>query len=315
MYNKVTTLSEFILEEEHKFPKATGSFTLLMNSIASATKIIGAHVRKAGLVDLLGRNNSTNATGDDVKRLDVFSNEVMVETLKSSKQVHTLASEELEAEITLDNKAPYNVFFDPLDGSSNIDVNINIGTIFSIYKSGGKILKPGKEQIAAGYVVYGPSTMFVYSSGSGVHGFTFDPSMGSYLLSHPNIRIPEEQGIYSFNESYERIFTNQTRKYLADIKNGKKKYTVRYIGSMVADVHRTIIRGGIFGYPSDTSRPEGFLRLMYEVNPMAYLIKQAGGHADSNGVDPLEIIPKKLHQRVPIVLGSKKEVEHYQLFA
>jgi len=318
MYNKVTTLTEFVLEEEHKFPEATGAFTLLINSISHASKIIGSHVRQAGLVDILGKANSTNSSGDEVKKLDVLSNEILLETLKKSKQVHALASEEMEDIIPVNEHGKYDVFFDPLDGSSNIDVNVSIGTIFSIYHAPtdkSSSLQAGKHQVAAGYILYGPSMMFIYSSGHGVHGFTFDPSMGSFLLSHPNIRVPEEQGIYSINEFYEKIYTDQTRSYLHDIKFSGKKYTARYIGSMVGDVHRTLIKGGIYGYPADLERPEGFLRLMYEVNPMSYLIQQAGGLAESNGQNPLDIEPANLHQRVPIVLGSKKEVEHYQSFA
>jgi fructose-1,6-bisphosphatase I len=315
MYNKVITLTEFVLEEEQKFPEATGSFTLLVNSISRATKIIASHVKQAGLVDILGQTNTMNSSGDQVKKLDVLSNEIMMETLRGSKQVHMMASEELEETMTVDDKAHYDVFFDPLDGSSNIDVNVNIGTIFSIYRKADSKLQSGNKQIAAGYVLYGPSVMFVYSSGSGVHGFTLDPSMGSFLLSHQNMRVPEEQGIYSFNEVYEPVYTDQTRAYISAIKSGDKKFTSRYIGSLVGDVHRTLVKGGIYGYPADTKRPEGFLRLMYEVNPMTYIIQQAGGLAESNGKNPLDIQPKELHQRVPIILGSKKEVEHYQSFA
>lgn len=319
MYNKITTLTEFVIQEEEKFPEATGSFTLLMNAISRASKIIASHVRQAGLVDVLGRANTSNASGDDVKKLDVLSNEIMIETLKGTGQASVLASEEMDEAIEFENNGHYTVFFDPLDGSSNIDVNVNIGTIFSVYKTEGRtgndLLQPGSEQVAAGYVVYGPSVMFVYSSGSGVHGFTFDPSMGSFLLSHENIRIPEEKGIYSFNESYEKVASDQTLNYLKDIKHGDKKYTARYIGSMVGDVHRTLFKGGIFGYPGDKKREHGHLRLMYEVNPMSYLVQQAGGMALSNGQDPLSIEPEELHQRVPIVLGSTKEVEHYQSFA
>ncbi len=315
MYNKVTTLTEFVIQEEEKFPEASGSFTLLINSIGRATKIIAAHVKQAGLADVIGQTGNVNASGDQVKKLDVLSNEIMMETLRGSRQVHMMASEELEETMMVDDKAHYDVFFDPLDGSSNIDVNVNIGTIFSIYRKGQSALQQGNKQIAAGYVVYGPSVMFVYSCGNGVNGFTLDPSMGSYLLSHSNIRIPEEQGIYAFNEVYEPVYTEQTKAFLRAAKTGDKKYTARYIGSMVGDVHRTLIKGGIFGYPSDSKRPDGFLRLMYEVNPMCYLIQQAGGLTDSNGKNPLDIQPKELHQRVPIVLGSRKEVELYQSFA
>lgn len=314
MYNKVTTLTEFVLQEEEKFPEASGSFTLLINAIGRASKIIASHVKQAGLADVIGQTGNVNASGDQVKKLDVLSNEIMIETLRGSKQVHMMASEELDEAMKVDENAHYDVFFDPLDGSSNIDVNVNIGTIFSIYKKNNSILQPGNKQIAAGYIVYGPSVMFVYSCGNGVNGFTLDPSMGSFLLSHPDIRIPEEQGIYSFNEVYEPIYFDQTKAFLKEAKTGEKKYTARYIGSMVGDVHRTLVKGGIFGYPADTKRPDGFLRLMYEVNPMCYLIQQAGGLSDSNGEDPLNIKPKELHQRVPIVLGSKKEVELYQSF-
>ncbi|OGK14908.1 fructose-bisphosphatase [Candidatus Roizmanbacteria bacterium RIFCSPLOWO2_02_FULL_37_19] len=314
MYNKIVTLTEYLLKEEQKFEKATGSFTLLMTTLENAVKIIASHVKQSGLVDILGKTGSTNASGDEVKKLDILSNEILVDCLSQSGQAQTLASEELADAISLENNGHYMVYFDPLDGSSNIEVNVNIGTIFSIYLNDKNILQPGRKQVAAGYIIYGPSVMFVYSCGQGVNGFTLDPSVGTFLLSHPNIIIPEEKGIYSFNESYEPIFHKHTLKYLKDVKNSEKKYTSRYIGSMVVDVHRTLLKGGIFGYPSDKERPDGILRLMYEVNPLAYIIQQAGGLAFSEKKNPLDITPKQLHQRVSIVMGSKKEVNHYQSF-
>lgn len=312
MYQKITTLTEFILAEERKFKQATGSFTLLLTHIENAAKIIASHIKKSGLVDILGQTGETNAYQEEVQKLDSFSNQLIIDLLSSTGHVGSLASEELEKPIEIDKKnGQYNVFFDPLDGSSNIDVNINIGTIFSIYRDNVNLLQPGSKQVASGYIIYGSSVMFVYSCGNGVNGFTLDPSIGSFILSHPNIKIPESKSIYSINEGNYELFDESLKKYLTSIKKEEKPYKARYVGSMVADVHRTLIKGGIFIYPQDKKNPNGKLRLMFEVNPLSFIMKQAGGNAVSNSKNPLEIIPEKLEQRVPIVMGSEKEVEKY----
>jgi len=309
MYQKVVTLTEFILAEERKFKNATGNFTLLLTHIENAAKIIASHIKKSGLVDIIGETGEKNAYKEEVQKLDVFSNRLLVDILSTTGQVGTLASEELSEPINVDKKGFYNVFFDPLDGSSNIDVNINIGTIFSIYHNESPLLEQGNKQVAAGYIIYGSSVMFVYSCGNGVNGFTLDPSIGSFILSHPNIRVPEAKSIYSINEGNYELFDTKLQNYLKDLKKGEKPYKARYVGSMVADIHRTLLKGGIFLYPNDSKNPNGKLRLMFEVNPMSYLMQQAGGKATSNGADPLTIKPESLEQRVPIAIGSTKEVE------
>lgn len=310
--NKVTTLTEFVLQEEHKQPHATGRFTLLLNQIAEASKIIASHVRRSGLADIIGKTGNSNAFDEEQQKLDVLSNEVLISTLTETKLVHLIGSEELDEPIrTPHENAEYQVFFDPLDGSSNIDVNVNIGTIFSIYHTNGGELKPGKDQVASGYILYGSSVMLVYSSGQGVNGFTYDPAIGSFLLSHPNIRIPEEKKEYSFNEGKYNLLDTSVQKYLNTIKEGEKPYQQRYIGSMVADLHRILIKGGIFLHPADSKKPEGKLRLLYEVNPFSFLVEQAGGLATTGTESPLDITPTKFHQRCPIIIGSKKEVEKY----
>lgn len=311
MYKHITTLTEFILQEEQKIKNATGSFTILLNHIEIASKIIASHVKRSGLVDVLGSTGRKNIYNEDVQKLDELSNSVLVEMLLNSNQVYALGSEELEKPIYSKNKkGKYIVFFDPLDGSSNIDVNINIGTIFSIYEAKKNILQKGKDQIAAGYIIYGSSVMFVYSCNNGVHGFTLDPSIGSFLYSHPNIKIPKYGNIYSINGAYYDLFDNSTQKFLNNIRK-KKNSKARYVGSMVADVHRTLMKGGIFMYPKDKNNKQGKLRLMHEINPISFLIQNAGGLAVSNGKNPLDIQPLSLHQRAPIILGSEDNVREY----
>ncbi len=312
MFTKVTTLTEFIIKQERQFKKATGSFTLLLTAIENATKIIASHVKKTGLVDIIGVTGEKNIYQEEVQKLDRFSNDLLVDTLVESGQVYAVASEELVEPIFV-KKHPgeYVVFIDPLDGSSNIDANISIGTIFSIYHKSENILQPGLKQVAAGYVIYGSSVMFVYSCGGAVNGFTLDPSIGSFLLSHPNMKVPLSGNIYSINEGYEKIHPEYIKKYLKVLKNGKKVYKGRFVGSMVADIHRTLLKGGIFLYPEDAKHPQGKLRLMFEVNPLAYIMEKAGGMALSGTKSPLEIIPHKVDQRAPIVMGSKEEVEKF----
>lgn len=312
MYTKPTTLTEFILEEERKHKGATGSFTLLLALIENAGKIIASHIKKTGLVDIIAKTGAKNVFAEEVKKIDEFSNQLLVDTLSSSGIVHMLASEELEKAITVDKKGHYNVFFDPLDGSSVIDVGASVGTIFSIHHAEDGLLQKGSRQVAAGYILYGTSVMFVYTYGNGVNGFTFDPAIGSFLLSHPNMKIPQKGKIYAANEAYAPFWDKSVLAYLQSCKEAG--YSSRYAGALVADAHRILIKGGIFLYPSDKKSPQGKHRLMYEANPFAFLFEQAGGKAVSNGKRILDIKPKELHQRVPLVLGSPEDVESYLKF-
>ncbi len=310
MYTKPTTLTEFILQEEKKFKHATGNLTLLLTQIENAAKIIASHIKKTGLVDIIAETGTKNIQQEEVKKIDEFSNKLLVDTLSASGKVGLIASEELEEPVILDKGGHYNVFFDPLDGSSNIDVGVSVGTIFSIYHNGGEFLQPGIKQVASGYILYGTSIMFVLSHGNGVNGFTLDPAIGSFLLSHPNIKIPQKGNIYSVNESQSPLWDKKLYQYIKKLKeNGA--YKLRYVGSMVADVHRTLLKGGIFLYPENQKNPQGKLRLMYEVNPLSFIVQQAGGKAASGSKNPLDIIPESLHQRVPIVLGSPDDVDYY----
>lgn len=308
------TLTEHILKEEQKFPKASGNLTLLLTQIAEAGKIIASHVQNSGLIDIEGKTGKKNVYEEEVKKLDEFANDTMVRVLTESKQVFALASEEIEkpffTEIT---KADYVVFFDPLDGSNNVDNNNPLGTIFSIYRKGDSLLQKGKEQVAAGYIFYGSSVMFVYSCGSGVNGFTLDPSVGSFLLSHKNITIPEQGSIYGVNEGNFNLFEKPTQEFILSLKKSKP-YRLRWGACMVADVHRFLMNGGVFMYPKDKSAPNGKLRLMFEVNPMAYIITKAGGMALTTTENPLEINPSELHQRTPVLLGSPHEVKNFLNF-
>lgn len=310
-----TTLTEFLLKEEQSIPHARGSLTLLLNQIAEAGKIIASHVKNSGLVDIEGSAGKQNMFQEEVQKLDEFSNDLLVDMLSESGQVSTIVSEEMDNphEVT-SRTGDYIVFLDPLDGSTNIDTNISVGTIFSVYstKNGG-ILQKGINQVAAGYILYGTSVMFVYSCNSTVNGFTLDPSIGSFLLSHPLITIPEEGTVYAINEGNVDLYDERIQKYLASLKQNNPPYKLRYVGSMVADIHRTLLKGGIFLYPSDKKQPDGKLRLMLEVNPLALLVHRAGGMSVSGNDNPLDIEPKNTIQSVPIVMGSRKEVEKYRL--
>lgn len=317
MYTYVPTLTDYLLHEQKRFKKASGSFTTLMAQIENATKIIASHVKESGLVDILGKTGAINSFGEEVQKLDEFSNKLMVETLLTCGEVYAVVSEEMAepAFSSKEHQGNYIVYFDPLDGSSNIDTNCPIGTIFSIYRrDGDNLLKTGSEQVAAGYVIYGSSVMFVYTCGNGVNGFTLDPSVGSFLLSHRNMIMPDKGSIYSINEAYEDLYDTGTRNYLQQLKKeGKSK--ARYVGSLVADMHRTFIKGGIFLYPSDKKHPDGKLRLTIEVNPFAFLAKEAGGKAVSRGnKNPLDILPKHIHERSPIIMGSAENVDEYLSF-
>ena len=324
------TLGEFIIENQEEFKYSSGELSRLINSIRLAAKVVNHEVNKAGLVDILGAAGETNVQGEDQQKLDVYANEIFIKTLTNREIVCGIASEEEDDYITIqgrnkknDNK--YVVLMDPLDGSSNIDVNVSVGTIFSIYRrvtpSGSPVtiedfLQPGKNQVAAGYIVYGTSTMIVYSTGHGVNGFTLNPAIGTYYLSHPNMQYPEDGDIYSVNEGNYIHFPQGVKDYIKYCQKEEedRPYKARYIGSLVSDFHRNMIKGGIYIYPNTSKDPDGKLRLLYECNPMAYLAEQAGGSASNGFGRILEIQPAKLHQRVPFFCGSKNMVAKAEEF-
>jgi fructose-1,6-bisphosphatase I len=322
---KITkTLGQFIIEKQADFPYAKGELSRLLRDIGIAAKIVNREVNKAGLADILGENGTTNIQGEGQKKLDVYANEQFISALKHGGECCIVASEENDEFIHLDSDvskdAKYIVAIDPLDGSSNIDVNVGIGTIFSIYRrksTQGRatlddVLQRGNEQVAAGYVIYGSSTMLVYTTGKGVNGFTLDPSIGEFCLSHPDMKIPKDGVIYSINEGYYVHFPDGVKKYIkyCQVEDAKtnRPYTSRYIGSMVADIHRNLIKGGIFIYPITASAPKGKLRLVYECNPMAFIIEQAGGKASNGYEHILDIEVTELHQRSAIFIGSENMV-------
>ncbi len=320
--NKVTTLNQFIIEQQANVPQATGGFSSLLHHIGIAAKKINREVNKAGLVDILGRAGTENVQGEDQQKLDVYANETFIAELKASGECCGVASEEnqdvvvFEGEMSRDAK--YIICMDPLDGSSNIDVNVSIGTIFSVYRRKSPVgsvatvedfLQPGCDQVAAGYVIYGSSTMLVYTTGNGVNGFTLDTSIGEFCLSHPNVKSPAQGKIYSINEGNYEKFPTGVKKYIKycqeEDKETKRPYTSRYIGSLVADFHRNLLKGGVFMYPPTNSHPTGKLRLLYECNPIAFIAEQAGGLATDGGKRILEIRPETIHQRVPFYTGAK----------
>jgi fructose-1,6-bisphosphatase I len=321
---KFNTLARHIYEEERKYPQATGELSDLLHDLSLAAKVISLEVNKAGLVDILGFTGSSNVHGEEVKKLDVYAHDMLIKAMDHGGHLCVMASEEDEDIIHIPPEfyiGKYVLLFDPLDGSSNIDANVSIGTIFSIYRriSPGNgpgtledCLQPGFKQVAAGYIIYGSSTIFVYTAGNGVHGFTLDPSFGEFILSHPNIRTPKKGKIYSINEGNYLYWHPGLKKYIKwlqeEDKSTGRPYSSRYIGSMVADIHRNLLYGGIFMYPADIRNPNGKLRLMYECNPMAFIVEQAGGRASDGKRRILEIQPEKLHQRVPIFIGSEEDV-------
>jgi fructose-1,6-bisphosphatase I len=321
----VVTVSRFLLGEERRHAHATGAFTNILHDIALAAKMISREVNMAGLVDILGRTGGENVHGEDVQKLDVFANDVLYRALDHTGHIAVLASEESEDPIPVPEEFPtgdYVVLYDPLDGSSNIDVNVSIGTIFSIHRkiTDGErgtledCLQPGSRQLAAGYVLYGSSTMLVYTTGTGVHGFTLDPSIGEFLLSHPHMRIPDPPSkVYSVNEAYFDRWSPGQQRLVSELKGGAG-FGSRYIGSLVADVHRTLLRGGLFMYPGDRKNPEGKLRLLYEAAPMAMVVEQAGGAASDGRSRLLDLVPTTLHQRTPVFLGSTPFVEMAERF-
>ncbi len=324
MKGKVVTVSRFIMEEERRFPEASGEFSDLLNDILMAAKMIHREVNKAGLVDILGKTGDTNVQGEEVQKLDMFANRIIYQALDHTGQLCVMASEEDDEVLDIPEQYPcgnYVLNFDPLDGSSNIDANVSIGTIFSIHRRitpgngrGTEVdcMQPGYKQVCGGYVLYGSSTMLVYTTGQGVHGFTYDPSIGEFLMSHENVTIPARGRIYSVNEgNYER-WDERTRKYINHLRSEDNgPYKSRYIGSLVADFHRTLLYGGIFLYPADRKSPRGKLRLLYEAAPLAFIVEQAGGMATDGKKSIQEIEPTELHQRVPLVIGSREDVEEY----
>jgi len=329
--HRPTTLGEFLVENQEKFPYATGELSQLLSSIRLAAKVVNREINKAGLADILGLAGSENIQGENQMKLDVFANDTFIRALRSMGEVCGVASEELEDFIAFDdeahNESKYVVLMDPLDGSTNVDVNVSIGTIFSIYRRISPVgtpvtledfLQPGREQVAAGYVIYGSSTMLVITTGHGVNGFTLDPSIGTFCLSHPNMRFPERGQIYSINEGNYVHFPVGVKRYLKycqelDPASGRP-YISRYIGSLVSDLHRNMIKGGIYIYPTGTKNPQGKLRLLYECNPLAFITEQAGGRATDGFTRILDLQPTELHQRVPYFVGSTAMVLEAESF-
>ncbi len=328
---RIITLNEFIIQRQADFPYAKGELSRLLSHFGIAAKIVNKKVNKAGLVDILGESGNINVQGEDQKKLDVFADEAFVSALQASGEVCGLVTEENEEIITFDDNlskdAKYIFLMDPLDGSSNIDVNVSIGTIFSIYRrvsprghraSDEDFLQEGSRMVAAGYVIYGSSTMLVYTTGKGVNGFTLDPSIGEFCLSHPDMRTPLSGSIYSINEGHYIKFPEGVKKYIKYCQENDpetlRPYTSRYIGSLVADFHRNLLKGGIFMYPSTAAAPTGKLRLSYECAPIAFIAEQAGGRASDGQTRILDIKPHSLHQRSPFYVGSRQMVERLEEF-
>jgi len=319
----VVTIERFIIEEERNHPEATGELSGILYDLALAAKMIANKVRSAGLADILGSAESENVQGEVQQKLDVMANEIIVKAMDHGGRLCAMASEEEPDIIQIPEHfkcGKYCLLFDPLDGSSNIDVNVPVGTIFSVVRkiTRGRhgemedILQPGRRQVAAGYVIYGSSTMMVYTTGQGAHGFTLDPSIGEFLLSHPNIRIPETGRYLSVNDSYEELWDDNVRTIMKKYKGldgTSKALSTRYVGSLVADFHRNLLGGGIFAYPANRKTPRGKLRLLYEANPLAFIVEQAGGAASDGTQRILDAVPTELHQRTPLFIGSKHEVE------
>lgn len=321
----IYTLTRFILQSQNKVAEASGDFTLLLNALQLSFKMIAFNIRRSTLVNLLGMSGTANSTGDDQKKLDVIGDEIFINAMKASRKVRVIVSEEQEDLILLSGDGRYAVVCDPIDGSSNLDAGVSVGTIFGIYRllegSQGSIkdvLRPGKELVCAGYTMYGASANLVITTGDGLNGFTLDDSMGEFILTHPNLKIPHSRSIYSVNEGNTAYWTDATREYFESLKfpkDGSKPYSARYIGSMVADVHRTILYGGIFAYPADKKSKKGKLRLLYEGFPMAMIIEQAGGEAiNDEGQRILDLVPETIHERSGVWLGSKGELEKARSF-
>jgi fructose-1,6-bisphosphatase I len=334
--NKLMTLGRHIDEGERMHPEATGDFSGLLSDLAIAVKLIWREVSKAGLIDILGSTRRRNASGDDVKKLDEFANETIYKSMDHTEHLCVMASEESEGLMEIPSHyrmGKYVLVYDPLDGSSNIEANVTVGSIFGIYKritpaGPGKIedcLQPGFRQVAAAYAIYGASTMFVYCTGNGVHGFTLDPSVGEFLLSHENIRIPKVGRTYSVNEANYARWSRGIRdyvKYMKEAGGGPSRreglsdrlYSLRYVGSLAADFHRTMLCGGVFMYPADDFHPNGKLRLLYECSPLAFIVEHAGGRASDGYRRILDIVPSSLHQKTPLFIGSEKNVKEAEMF-
>lgn len=327
--SKFMTLERHISEGERTHPEATGEFSALLHGLSLAAKLVWREVTKAGLVNILGKTDRMNVSGDEVKKLDEFADETIFKAMDHVGHLCVMASEENEDLLQIPDHYPqgrYVLIYDPLDGSSNIDANITIGSIFSIYRRvspGGKgtmedVLQPGYKQVAAGYLLFGSSMMFVYCAGHGVHGFTLDPSVGEFLLSHEGIHIPRRGSIYSVNEGNHARWQPAMQRYIHFIKQDDKAtgrpYSLRYTGSLVADVHRTLLYGGMYCYPGDTKNPSGKLRLVYEDNPLAYIVENAGGAASDGRARILDIQPETLHQHSPLFIGSPDEVKLVEEF-
>ncbi|MEM7110349.1 MAG: class 1 fructose-bisphosphatase [Bacteroidota bacterium] len=316
-----TTLDRFIKKKQDEFQYATGELSQLLRDIALAGKVVNREINKAGLINIVGGIGTMNVQGEDQQKLDVLANIRFIRALTKGGEACAIVSEEDEDITDLKNDGRYVIAIDPLDGSSNIDVNVSIGTIFSIYRRVTPVgmpikkedaLQKGIEQVAAGYLLYGSSTMLVYTTGHGVNGFTYEPSLGEYFLSHPDMIIPEEGKIYSINEGSYNSFSKEVKDYLSHCR--KSDYTARYIGSLVADFHRNLLKGGIYIYPSTAKDPNGKIRLLYECNALAFIVEQAGGCASTGKNRVLEIQPDEFHQRVPLYIGSKKMVEKAESF-
>ena len=329
--SSVITIERHILPEQEAFPDATGQLTNLLYDIALAGKLIASRTTRAGLADIIGATGRTNVQGEEVQKLDAYAHETIVRLNDHTGRLACMASEEEADVIPIPEHyacGDYVLVFDPLDGSSNIDYNVSVGTIFAIFRrrSAGErgvledVLQPGRQIVAGGYMVYGSSTMLVYSTGNGVNGFTLDPAIGEFLLSHPNVRLPERPKYYSVNQGYEKYWTEGVRRYtrwLQGEDGAPCSLSLRYIGSMVADVHRTLFGGGVFYYPADTKdpkKPHGKLRLLYEAVPMGYLIEQAGGYASTGRGPILDVQPESLHQRTPVFMGNRDLVEQAEAF-
>jgi len=330
MAQKNQTLGEFIIENQSSFKYTSGELSRLINSIRLAAKVVNHEVNKAGLVDIIGTAGDTNIQGEDQQKLDVYANDKFIQTMTKRNIVCGIASEEEDHFVAINsqdenNQNKYVVLIDPLDGSSNIDVNVSVGTIFSIYRRVTPVgtpvtiddfLQKGDEQVAAGYIIYGTSTMLVYTTGDGVNGFTLNPAIGTFYLSHPDMRFPEDGKIYSVNEGNYSHFPQGVKNYIkyCQMEEGDRPYTSRYIGSLVSDFHRNMIKGGIYMYPKSSKNSDGKLRLLYECNPMAYIAEQASGKARDGIQRIMEIDPSELHQRVPFFCGSRNMVEKAEEF-
>jgi len=319
----ITTVQQHILQQQQQISEASGRFSWLLSGITLATKMVEAKIRTAGLSDVLGAFGNTNVQGEQQQKLDVYANQALLHCLGLRDSVAALVSEEDEEPVTFGRSLEtgrYIIVFDPLDGSSNIDVNVNVGTIFSVLRRladdhsndlAASILQPGYAQVAAGYVVYGPSCVLVYTTGNGVHGFTLDPTIGAFILTSENMRMPEQGSYYSVNDANADTWPDVYRDYIVKLRGGGlgHPYSSRYIGSLVADFHRTLLKGGVFLYPPTKEKPDGKLRLLYEANPLAFIAEQAGGMASSGAERILDIKPKNIHQRTPFMVGGRREME------